>query len=128
MLALINNFVQKDHALIQVGLHSIPSVNLFVRFYQGQTSLDSLGDDIPAFEERKQRFTRYLSTAVKIQIALSITFFVLSVLFPASRLGTGLLSCAFGAGAVSSFLNDRLLRSEIFVPVLGRCGETIKGW
>lgn len=134
MFNSLSDFLLRDHAPTQITLYSLPVVNVLVRFFHSIHSLDSFenndfsSDNIDQFEAKKARFQSYLTTAIQIQIALAITGFVLGILFPPHKKMASLISASFALGALSSFLCDRLMRSENMAPTIFRAGGAIIGY
>jgi hypothetical protein len=115
MLNTISEFLLKDSYPLQVCLHSIPVVNVIVRFVQNKWSLDTIGTQpLPAqiqdYTLRKSRFDHSIKTAIKIQIAIAISAFALCILIPNSFVLAS-VCLGFGVGASTSYLLDLFMKN-----------------
>ncbi|MBA3239294.1 MAG: hypothetical protein H0T62_13245 [Parachlamydiaceae bacterium] len=115
MLNTIKEFLLSDSLSLQISLHSLPVVNIVVRFFQNKCSLDNLGahsspTQLQDYSLRKTRFDTSIKSAILIQLVISVSTFALGILMP----GSFALACiclAFGMGAVTSYLLDKLMEN-----------------
>lgn len=129
MLSSIKNFLLKDHAYTQYFLYSVPGVNVFIRTFQSYHSLDNVNNN-QDFNLRKKNFKSHMTTAICMQLALTVSTLALCILLPPAttiRLRINSIFTTSLALVLSNILCDSLWRSKMFVPrMAGTTNET--GW